>query len=173
LLSILTAFGFLLLGFASSANAVSILYTFSATYHDGSTAAGDFLFETDTDTFSEIEIILDGGSEYPDEVFSFNRFQGPHFLVLLNPADGPGYDNDTVFHIILQDSGLWGELEPTAVYSDIADCDKDHCPARDNLDVAVSTSLVGVVVDAPVPEPSAVLLVATGFAGLVWRMRRR
>ena len=78
-----------------------------------------------------------------------------------------------MFHIILQGNELFGDLNPMSIYSDIATCDKDHCPARDNLDVATSTTLTGNVINATVPEPSIITLFGLGLVGLGFARRRQ
>jgi len=155
----------------SSANAVLINYDFSATYHDGSNAAGDFNYDTETTLFSDILIELTGGSSWGDQLFTVNHYVSNRALVLLDVADGPDYNKDTVFHIILQDGGKWGDLAPSKVYSDIAECDKSHCPARRNLDVAPVTSMVGTVVNIPEPTPFALLGLA--LIGLSFRKKTK
>jgi len=159
----------LLTSFSFSANATLINYDFSAVYHDGSTTAGDFNYNTETETFSDVLIGLTGGSKWVDQVFTLVHFTSDRALVLLDPADGPDYATDTVFHIILQDGGKWGELNPTKIYSDLGECDKSHCPARRNLDVATSAYLTGTVVD--VPEPEAIFLFGLALLGLAKRRK--
>jgi len=160
--------------FTSSAYAGLIEYTFNGEYHDGSTVSGTFLYNDITEDFSTFLLTLNGGNNFSNSTFTYLHLETYRAIVLLDPNDGPAYNDDNVFHIILQNLGngpgsLWGELsyDSDNVYSDIASCDKDHCPARDNLDVATSTSLTGRYVD--VPEPSTLAIFALGMIGLASR----
>ena len=156
---------------ASLTQAALIEYTFYGSgYPGGDSASGTFLYETGTNSFSEILITSTGGSQ-PARDYSYNHYSSNYFLVLLDPSDGPGYDNDPVFHIILQDGEVFGELNYNNVYSDIASCDKDHCPARDNLAVANRLSLTGEVV-SQVPVPAAAWLFGSALLGLAGIKRK-
>ena len=52
------------------ASATVLEWTLSGTYDDGSTVGGTFLFDTDTSTFSDINIGYNGGPNYPATVFN-------------------------------------------------------------------------------------------------------
>ncbi|MCP4874294.1 MAG: hypothetical protein GY896_02305 [Gammaproteobacteria bacterium] len=164
-----------LLAFAATtsiSHAALIEYSFSGSgYTGGATADGTFRFDTDTSIFSDISIISTGGF-HPARSYTLQHMSFSNALVLLDPSDGPGYANDPVFHIILQNGGLWGDLAFTTVWSDIATCHQDGCTSRDDLKVADVTSLTGIEVSA-VPVPAAIWLFGTALFGLVGFGRRK
>jgi len=153
----------------TTAHAGLIEYTFSGDYKDGSTASGTFLYDDSTMVFSNANIELSGGTKFTDSIFDYVHYVSQNFMVLLDSTDGPLYNNDNIFHIILQGSDLFGELNPTSVYSDIGSCDKNHCPARDHVYIATSTSLVGRVV---VPEPKSIFLMGLALIGIAHSRRK-
>jgi len=164
--------GLLFAGYTQTTSASLIEYSFEGEYQDGSTAAGTFNFDDVSKVYSSALINLVGGAEFSDSIFNFIHVTTDHAIVLLDSNDGPAYDNDNIFHIILQDNELFGNLLPTSVYSDIALCDKDDCPARDNLKIATSTSLTGKIIRGVVPEPSIIALFAAGLFGIGIARRR-
>jgi PEP-CTERM motif len=165
--SLITAFILVVtFGVPSIASADGITWTLSGvTFDDGGTASGSFVFDALTNTYSAIDIITTAGSQFGGATYTgidpgFPSTSGQLILVtnaLLSDFTGTG--------VLELDFGPLTNLGGTfpVVGTGEGTCDNAGCSSGTELRTLTAGEVTGVVAT---PEPSTLLLLVMGLAGL-------
>jgi hypothetical protein len=165
--SLITAFILVVtFGVPSIASADGITWTLSGvTFDDGATASGSFVFDALTNTYSAIDIITTAGSAFGGATYTgidpgFPSTSG-QLIVVTNPllADLTGTG------VLELDFGPLTNLGGTfpVVAEGEGTCDDAGCTSGTELRTITGGEVTGVVAT---PEPSTLLLLVMGLAGL-------
>ena len=160
---------------ASVANAEPIRWTLTdALLTDGAGAIGSFVFDSDTSTYSDVDIVVSGGSFLPnthyDQLYqSFGPFAAKFaaddgsFLNLV-PVESLG-DAGVISSLEVNlGVGGWIPNDPYTSSQEVGFAD-----TADTVNMFVSGSLTGSVV----PLPAAAWLFGSALAGLGWMRRKK
>ena len=163
----------LLLGWGS-AWAIPVTWTpEGVVFEDGGTASGSFVFDADTSTYSDTDIVTTAGSMLSGETYSSdgNTFTFPVAVAFVSDGGSPFTDLVLVFN---GPGGLFGPNPLTNlggyVTLDILNGGEKGAPQiGEPFRPFVSGSVFGVAV----PIPAAVWLFGSALAGLGWIRRRK
>lgn len=167
----------ILFAVASPVFAVPVTWTLTGvTFSDGGTAAGSFVYDADTNTFSSINISVTGGSLPAVTYVTTHPLAVANFPSFLPTASG----NLTGVRVIVLSVGsaLTNAAGTIALVATLAEgpCDNATCSSASGVrSFAAGGSLVGTAAPTAIPAISTAVLtlaaVLLGAAGL--RMMRR
>jgi PEP-CTERM motif len=152
-------------GVPSIASADGITWNLSGVaFDDGGTASGSFVFDALTNTYSAIDIITTAGSAFGGATYTgidpgFPSTSGQLILVT-----NPLLSDFTGTAVLELDFGPLTNLGGTfPVAGGEGTCDNTGCSSGTELRAITAGEVTGVVAT---PEPSALLLLVMGLAGL-------
>jgi len=161
---------------AHNACAIPIRWTLAqVTFDDGGKANGAFTFDADTLQYSGVSVTVQGGSANFPAVDFNNLFFGYFFMGCCGNADFVTFDGksrDSRFLSLQYSSPLTNSGGTIALAGGGEARRPGFIYVRNIVRGFVSTSPDSIPPPPDVPEPSALMLLASGLAGLgVWRRR--
>lgn len=165
-----------LLALAPGVRAAPVVWTLAdVLFDDGGTAAGSFIYDADTDTYSAINISTSAGSVFGGAAYAELLFGGATDAAFVSGAL-PDYTGEPLLQLIFQTpltsaGGLVGlvDLFFPAASSYEATCTDGPCFGAIFERSLVDGGLIGVVI----PIPAAGLLLPGALAMLAFARRRR
>ena len=174
--------------FAQAQAAVITYHLQDVVFNDGGTASGSFDFDTETNAFSNVNIVTTagsvlGGTVHDRQVFEYEGEKAAYFtdfdLEAAFNSDDPDFTGASLFYASRSaiGSGTFSELGVEAVVA-FSDLDEYLCLNADcsesSIRYAYGGSFSFVTYDlAEVPIPAALPLFLTGLAGLGFAKRRK
>lgn len=177
--------GILSLGFFSTAQATPVLWTLNgtllnpATLANAGTAGGSFVYDDDTDVFSDIMLTTTSAS--PTGGLTFTQFLGESSGLIFGQTT-PGDPVIALFLRFVSKNDLTNAGGNLTIgnsstgyiaegYCTVATCDNGLFSVASNWDYEATNTLVGRPM--VVPEPGTTALLALGLLGTVFARRRR
>lgn len=160
----------------SSASATVIKWQYDASYSDGSSASGSFLFNAETSNYSNIAIAYIGNGTYPDATFdtassTVNEIGG----IFYDSSNAPFIAGSvSLFFDTFPSLGDVNNLERFNFVTDVALCSNNDCTGQGlPFFTAVEKSLIGQV--QPIPLSATLPLAGAGLIvlGAIAGIRRR
>lgn len=161
---------------ASSAAAALNKFKVNATFGDGSTATGSFIFDTDSANFLNTVVNYSGGLTFPATTFSVGDelFDGSSELGILEAGTDPSQGLHGKLILFVQTAFPQTFADPDAELGSVSigTCSNDDfCVGLDGTITASEATLSGEVL-TPIPLPAGLPLLVGGLAGLA-ALRRR
>ena len=152
------------------ADATLIKWNFSATFADGGTAMGSFVFDSVAMTFSDALVVSTAGSTYGARSYSSVLFiSNSTFVGLLDPSDGPDFNMDPLLQIIPTAAGF-GDPTASLASGSISECTINICTTSG---MPFEFITMGSLVATSVPEPTSLAIFILGLGLLGASMFRR
>ncbi len=156
----------------NAAMAVPIKWSVGATFDDGTTASGSFVYDADTNVYSDINITTTTGNVYGALVASLSL--GPFGFAAV-AAGPPPVIGDALFFLVFNSplTNAGGTLEfRTSNGAYEGTCGNDGCTGVD-IDRLVRDGQISTGPPVALSEPGTFAVLGLGLAGLGLVMRRR
>ena len=156
----------------NAAMAVPIKWSVGATFNDGTTASGSFVYDADTNTYSDIDITTTSGNVYGGLVASLSL--GPFGFAAV-AAGPPPVIGDPMFFLVFSSplTNAGGNLQfRTSNGAYEGTCGNDGCSGVD-IDRLVAAGGVFTGPRVTLSEPGTLAVMGLGLAGLGLALRRR
>ncbi len=165
------------LSLAAPVHAVPILWTISgASFDDGGTLTGSFVYDADTDTYSSISITTTSGTEFGGASYSDANFDvGGSTTLDLDSDDWPNAVDESslslVFFDFLTNAGGAVAFEVDGFTVEVWCINVPDCLGAG--DRGQRDLVSGTVTGTAVPLPAPIWMLAPAGALLAWRRRSR
>ncbi len=155
-----------------AAMAVPIKWSVGATFDDGTTASGSFVYDADTNTYSDIDITTTSGNVYG--ALLANLGPGPFGFAAV-AAGPPPVIGDAMFFLVFSgrltnDGGNLEFRTSNGAYE--GTCGNDGCSGVD-IDRLVRAGQAFTEPRVTLSEPGTLAVMGLGLAGLGVALRRR